>query len=324
MKNILYILLFLVSFVNAQKTSNGKISYLDYNQNPTTKENASYYEFETPYKESIYKYQKFFVANTTKAYLVEKYYYDQNGKKQGKYISYYKDGTINKEGIYKDNIKFGPWKNYKTVPFINSDSIDNSVYLQSLEYYKDDKRNGKFKEFYEDGSIQGEGKYKDDQLFGECKWYYRNSQKSSLEFYKENGKIKDIQQWDENGLESDKKLKPNHNNEASKKLLSSNIKRYLSNGINKNVYKMHPNQNGKVYVQILLDETGKIHVMKTKSTYGISLEYEKEIKRVLDHMPYQKPIYYHNQLVSWRFTLPIVIRSKNSNKINSKRPYTNR
>ena len=321
MKNIFLFLFFFSGIVIAQNHDNDKVEYLDFNEKPTSKANAVYYEFTTAYKEDIWKYQKFFISSSTKAFLVEKYYFDGKDHKQGKYNSYYKDGIIRKEGIYKDNIKFGPWKNYRKVPFTSQDSIDNSSYLQSLEYYKNDKRNGKFKEFYEDGSTRGEGQYKEDQLFGECKWYHRNSQMSSLEFYKEKGKIRDIQQWDENGLESDKKIKSNHNKEASKKLLSSNIKRYLSNGINKNIYKMHPNQNGKVYVQILLDKTGEIHVVKTKSTFGISLEYEKEIKRVLEHMPDQKPTYYHNQLVYWRFTLPIVIRSKNIDNIKYKSSY---
>ncbi len=95
------------------------------------------------------------------------------------------------------------------------------------------------------------------------------------------------------------------------------------------VYGTYPNQSGKVYVQILLDKKGKIHVLKTKSTHGISLRFENEIKKILEKMPLQKPIYFHNQLVSSRFTLPILIPSakniKYKNYPNTKkhRPYTN-
>ena len=331
MKQLFYFLFLFVIAVNAQTSEKGEVTYLDFNHKPTIKEKASYYEFKIPYKGEIIKFQKYYIASNTKAYLVEKYYLDKEDRKQGKYNSYFKDGIIKFVGIYKDDQKFGPWKNYKKAPFISLDSIDNSSYLASLKYYKDDFKNGKFKEFYEDGSIQGEGQYKNNNLYDECKWYHRNGQLSSLEFYKENGKIKDIQQWDEKGVESYKKLKPNHNTKASLILLSHNLKRYLSSGMNKNIYKKYPNQNGKVYVQILLDKKGKIHVMNTKSTFGITLGYENDIKKIIQKMPLQKPIYYHNQLVALRFTLPIVIRPididnikyKNSNKYFDKRPFTN-
>jgi len=315
MKQLLYMLFLFIASVNAQTQDKGEVTYLDFNHKPTAIKNAAYYEFRTPYKNDIIKYQKYFIASATKAFLVEKYYLDKKDKKQGKYNSYFKDGVLMSEGIYKDDLKFGPWKRYMKVSFISLDSIDNSVYLQSIKYYKEDKINGKFKEVYEDGSIQGEGQYKNDNLFGECKWYHRNGQISSLEFYSEKGKLKKIQQWDENGVESYKKLKPNHNTKANLKLLKGNITRYLSYNMNRDIYKKYPNQNGKVYVQIELEKTGKINVLKTKSTFGLSLAYEKEVKRLLNKMPIQKPIYFHNQLVTARFGFPIVIKSIDTNKI---------
>ena len=313
MKQLLYMLFLFIASINAQTQDKGEVTYLDFNHKPTAKENAAYYEFKTPYKNDIIKYQKYFIASATKAFLVEKYYLDEEDRKQGKYNSYFKDGILMTEGIYKDDLKFGPWKKYMKAPDTKIDSVDNSVYLQSTKYYKEDKRNGKFKETYEDGSLQGEGQYKDDNLYGECKWYHRNGQMSSLEFYDEKGKLKKIQQWEENGEEKHKKLKPNHDLSERKRNLHYVITKELSIKMNKNIYKMYPNQYGKIYVQILLDKNGKIHIIKTKSTSGISLEYENEIKRVLSNMAIQKPIYYHNQLTEVKFTIPIKIYPRPSN-----------
>ncbi len=313
MRNIFYILFFFVSIINAQTSTNSEVTYLDFNQKPTSKENAAYYEFRTPYKDDIIKYQKYFIASSTKAYLVEKYYLDKEGRKQGKYKSYFKDGVIKTEGIYKDDLKFGPWKNYIKTSLKGTDSIGNLTYLQRIEYYMNNKRDGNFKFFHEDGSVQGEGQYKNDNFFGECYWYHLNKQMSSLETYDEKGKIKKIQQWDDNGVERNKKPKANHELTESKKYLYYKISKELSNKMNVNIYNKHPNQYGKVYVQILIEKNGKIFVIKTKSTSGLSLGYENEIKRVLENMPIQKPFNFHNQLLNVVFTIPIKIHPRPSN-----------
>ena len=85
MKQLFYFLFLFVIAVNAQTSEKGEVTYLDFNHKPTSKENATYYEFRTPYKNDIIKYQKYFIASATKAFLVEKYYLDKEDRKQGKY-----------------------------------------------------------------------------------------------------------------------------------------------------------------------------------------------------------------------------------------------
>ncbi len=104
MKNVIYILFFFVSLLNAQTPDHG-VSYLDFNNKPTLKENAVFYEFKTVYKDSLWKYQKYYIPSNTKTYLVEKYFYDKDNFKQGKFSSYRRDGTKLSEGYYLNNLK---------------------------------------------------------------------------------------------------------------------------------------------------------------------------------------------------------------------------
>ncbi len=76
--------------------------------------------------------------------------------------------------------------------------------------------------------------------------------------------------------------------------------------MNSNLY----DKQGTIYVQFLLDKQGKIHVSILESSQGVSLAYKNEIKRVIDKMPNQKPIYHHNQLTEIRYGIKLTTRSK--------------
>ncbi len=304
MKNIFLFLFFFSGIVGAQNHDNDKVAYLDFNQKPTSKANAVYYEFKTAYKKDIWKYQKFFIYSSTKAYLIEKYYYDKNELKQGKYKRYFNSGTLRKEGIYIDDKKNGQWK-YYTSSLKKGDSIYTHE-LVKIETYRENLKNGYFKEYDFDNILTTEGNYKNDKYFGECKWYHSNGQISSLENYKDKGKLENITQWDEDGNETTKHIKTEKDFENRKKNLKFKISNELQNKMNSNLY----DKQGTIYVQFLLDKQGKIHVSILESSQGVSLAYKNEIKRVIDKMPNQKPIYHHNQLTEIRYGIKLTTRSK--------------
>ncbi len=304
MKNIFLFLFFFSGIVGAQNHDNDKVAYLDFNQKPTSKANAVYYEFKTAYKKDIWKYQKFFIYSSTKAYLIEKYYFDKNELKQGKYKRYFNSGTLRKEGIYIDDKKNGQWK-YYTSSLKKGDSIYTHE-LVKIETYRENLKNGYFKEYDFDNILTTEGNYKNDKYFGECKWYHSNGQISSLENYKDKGKLENITQWDEDGNETTKHIKTEKDFENRKKNLKFKISNELQNKINSNLY----DKQGTIYVQFLLDKQGKIHVSILESSQGVSLAYKNEIKRVIDKMPNQKPIYHHNQLTEIRYGIKLTTRSK--------------
>ncbi len=303
-KNIFLFLFLFSGIVVAQNHDSDKVTYLDFNQKPTSKADAVYYEFNTAYKKDIWKYQKFFIYSPTKAYLIEKYYYDKNKLKQGKYKMYFKTGTLSKEGIYIDDNKNGQWKGY-TSKLNKGDSIYTSE-LVEIVTYRDNLKNGFFKKYDYDNILTTEGNYKNDKYFGECKWYHSNGQISSLENYNEKGKLENIKQWDEEGNEKTKHIKSEKDFEKRKKNLKNKISNELQSKINNNLY----DKIGSINVYFLFDKQGKIHVSILNSSQGVSSAYKNEIKRVIDEMPNQKPIYYHNQLTEIWFGIKLVTHSK--------------
>ena len=300
-----FFILLSVQIFFAQNNDTKQITYLDKNENPTSKDNAVYYEFRTSLKPGIFKYQKYFLFNY-KAYLIEKYFYDANNKKQGKYTSYFRDGVKKEEGIYKDDLKYGPWKEYAKMPFISLDSIDNSTYLSEIKYYKNNIKQGRFKDFYEEGSLLGEGEYLNDHFFGECKWYYRNGQISLLEVYDENGKLTDRKRWDEDGKELAVKGKKTG---MTKNEIQKYISSYIKRNFDKKLYKKYPDRPyGKIYIQFVVDKAGNIILYRIKSTYKVPKEFVSELIRIFKTIPQKEPIYNKlNQPVRVVYTLPFSV-----------------
>ena len=330
MKQIFYISFFFVVIVNAQTPDKGEVTYLDFNQKPTNKENAFYYEFRTPYKNDIIKYQKYFIYSTTKAYLVKKYYLDKEGKKQGKYLSFYNTGQIRREGIYLNNVKNGPWKYYNILNIKKPDSILNKSSLTDIESYNNGLKEGAFQEYHYNGNNKGEGSYKNDVLFGECKWYHQNGQLSSYEFYNENGKIDSIIQWNENGTLSKGKLKPLKGPIKDKNKAINSITQRISKNFNKTLLRNNNYEQGKVFVGLKLSKEGTIENLHINSTSKIPFSFEKEIKRIINNIKTVEKSYYHNQLVDvyLRFSVSFtdsksITRIRNSNK-NFARPNFNK
>lgn len=286
-------MLFLFSgIVGAQ--NHDKVTYLDFNQKPTSKTNAVYYEFTTAYKEGILKYQKYFITNSDKALLMEKCFYDLENKKQGKYKSYFKTGTIKEEGIYQNNKKVGQWKYYNS-----SKKRDDSIYIALISRvisYKNDKKHGSFKEYDYLGTVLGEGQYDNDFLIGECKWYYLGDQLRSIETYGENGKLMDIKQWELFGKEKTKRLKPIHSEEHRIWILKDKIQTAITYNFDIHANTRPKNYVDKIYLKLLVDKKGKIHTLKAKGTFELNKIYEDKANQVIENMSNIEPFYSHNQL----------------------------
>ena len=75
--------------------------------------------------------------------------YNINGKREGKWISYYENGQIKKEGNYMNGWYYGSWNSY----------YENGQ-IESKENFSNQKREGKWISYYENGQIKTEGNYK--------------------------------------------------------------------------------------------------------------------------------------------------------------------
>ena len=109
----------------------------------------------------------------------------KDGKKNGKWTEYYKNGQIKKEGNYKDGKGDGKWTFYDE----EGSLIGEGIYQNGLKW------SGFFIDYYENGQIKEHGIYKDGEKEG--KWTYYNedgSIKNILDYVEEDDDIVEI--WD--------------------------------------------------------------------------------------------------------------------------------
>ena len=82
----------------------------------------------------------------------EHYYKDNNGRKQGSYKSYYSNGQLMVDAVYKDNKHDGPYKSYHY-----------NGQLEVETFYKDGKRNGPYKKYHDNGQLESDLIFKDGE-----------------------------------------------------------------------------------------------------------------------------------------------------------------
>jgi len=136
----------------------------------------------------------------------------KNGAADGKYISFYVNGDIFSEKWYKMGILYGIEKHF---------SIDGEI-EREIEW-KNGKMNGVLKNYKEDGKLRGYSTYKDDMLDGLYISYYDNGNLRNEMMYK-NGQL----HGKENEYYQDGTLKSSKN--YINGILDGEFKTFLPNG----------------------------------------------------------------------------------------------
>ena len=113
--------------------------------------------------------------------------YNENGEVEKSYI--FKNGKIIAEGILTDSgKKQGLWKEY----------YENGS-LKSEGNYKDDKKTGKWKYYYKNGQLEETGEYVDGKPEGEWLWYYPSGKLLRKMSYYQGLADGEITEYDEDG-----------------------------------------------------------------------------------------------------------------------------
>ena len=86
-----------------------------------------------------------------------------NGRKNGKFITYFLDGGIEKEGIMVDNKNQGTWKYY----------YDNGQ-IETIGNFSDNLPNGEWITYYKNGEIMVRGNYREGLQIGNWSYYDHN------------------------------------------------------------------------------------------------------------------------------------------------------
>ena len=119
--------------------------------------------------------------------------------KNGKFISFYRNGNKSEDGLYKDDKKDGIWKKWsidgKLSAEQNCKALDDETcvskewcmggLLCGVGNYKSGKRDGIWKTWRKNGQMLGEGNYKGGQREGLWIWKHGNGQIGEKEFYKD-------------------------------------------------------------------------------------------------------------------------------------------
>lgn len=87
----------------------------------------------------------------------------KNGKKDGPYIRYYKNGQLFLKTNYKDGKWDGPWVTYH-----------KNGQLWSKGTLKNDEEEGPWVRFYENGQLWSKGNYKDGKEEGPWVYYWKD------------------------------------------------------------------------------------------------------------------------------------------------------
>ena len=117
---------------------------------------------------------------------------DAQGLKQGiwtitageKNASGYDPSQIIEEGFYKDGRKDGLWKKYY-----------NNGQLEHQLTFKEDKLDGKAVFYYKSGKVKEEGIWQKNRWVGEYKYYYKNGNLRNEWKYNETGKRTGVQRY---------------------------------------------------------------------------------------------------------------------------------
>jgi antitoxin component YwqK of YwqJK toxin-antitoxin module len=159
----------------------------------------------------------------------------KNGKEDGEWKYYHKDGVLTEEGNYEKGKKVGVWKTYRTKNWLFSvanyangvlvgerkeyepngkvSAIENFETQETKKFYSNGQlkeignryipdnwgQYGEWKTFYHNGQIESVGKYMNNSKSGEWKEYYDNGQLSNVGEYLNDRKLGEWKFYYSNG-----------------------------------------------------------------------------------------------------------------------------
>jgi antitoxin component YwqK of YwqJK toxin-antitoxin module len=159
----------LIEYKNGKR--NGKYSFFCYDR----VEQIGFYKNDK--KEGVHKnyYHTHFFIDGPPVLFEETTY--KNGKEDGPYYQFQRNGIIQSEGFFRNGKKIGTWERY-----------DHEGNLYSETTYKNGKQHGPYYEYYNNGTIQRYESYKNDKQDGLSGYYNEDGLLQEEENYK-NGKI---------------------------------------------------------------------------------------------------------------------------------------
>lgn len=216
--------------------------------------------------------------------------------KTGIYKTFYENGKVKSEEIYKNGVKAGICKYY----------YENGQ-LQLEGYYNSyNQADGTFTSYYKSGKVESVCTYKDGQKHGVFKQYFEDGRlKTEIKF--ENGELsitdEEIEERRKSNsyAELDQKPQFKGGEGAMLRFIGANLK-YPTVAVDNNL-------QGTVTVRFVVSNTGDIKNVEVVK--GFHILCEKEAVRIVKMMPKWIPAKHKGQNVSVYYSLPIKFRLTN-------------
>lgn len=110
--------------------------------------------------------------------------------------TYYESGKVKISGTFNKGVPEGIRRYYdENGTIVSGENYKDGVLIEKGIYDASGYRQGKWKEFYPNGSIRAEGEYKDDKRIGEWVFYHLNGSIEQKGKYTKDGKPTDTWKW---------------------------------------------------------------------------------------------------------------------------------
>ena len=162
------------------------------------------------------------------------------------------------------------------------------------------KKQGEFKYYFKDGTLDSEGYYINDKKDGEWTWYFKNGQVSAREIY-DNGKVTDIDFWHEDGTPKGKSAQAIEYPEYVGGI--EEMYNFLRENLEYPQWAVINNLKGSIMVSFIIEEDGSINDVKASKPIHPTLD--KAAIDVVKKMPNWVPGKYHNRYRRTAMSLPI-------------------
>lgn len=184
----------------------------------------------------------------------------------------------------------------------------NDGTLHSEQNEKKDKKQGLCTWYYRNGSKLAEGTYKKDVESGRLDWFTASNQRYKVQFYKK-GKLEHTKHG-KVSLEASSNIAGSDDTviEFPEYIAEFNggisaMFEYIQQNVNYPSQAIKNNDQGKVYIQFIVEANGEVTEVKVER--GVSTELDIEAKRVITNMPLWIPAIENGNTVRCRCRIPI-------------------
>jgi antitoxin component YwqK of YwqJK toxin-antitoxin module len=141
------------------------------------------------------------------------YYTNEQGERDGHYISYYENGNKRSEGEYRNDKQVDYWRCWYDTGLLlsegyyNSDGFqngewffyDSTGHLQQREFFQDGIKHGKFTEYYQSGGVKRNGNVVNGKMYGMDTSFYENGIVASVHKWREGIVIDTVREYRRSG-----------------------------------------------------------------------------------------------------------------------------